>query len=1136
MIEFFKKNKIFFIVLTTIIIIVLGITLGIGISKKKKAKIQQEEQAKVQQELISNKEKLDKAEELKNDINKTEKEKDEDEYTDEYKEYLKLSDEEKKKVEAVPRKIKVDYSNLDNIRKDQEEDLNKKYVLPDDKKSEEKEEEKKDENNDDNKDVEVLPTKFDLRDKIDIKVENQQTFGLCWNFASLKSLETNLALVKGENYDFSESHIDYITSKEMSGNYRILHDGGNFEDMIKYSNLNKGFVLEETVPLDDYEEYEYNTFYNTKSEDITVVKDVKFPSFTKSEFNESQVDEKFKEFQATIKTHIMNYGSVYAGIMAPDFGKNYYFKDIDDINLSRGGHAVSIVGWDDNYSKENFKSPTGKQPEKNGAYIALNSWGESWGENGYFYISYEDISVHNNLNGIISTDTKDLVKLLDFKNEKLEKYIENTVYDQIITVNGKKYIKPTTLDSIRRIDLSNSELDNLNGLEYFKNIYELDLSNNKLENIDKLGNLKYSEIMGLRLNLSNNNIKDVAVLKDKYISSLFLDGNINVKGYGKIKKIGYLSLDNCGITELEDLSSIEDLGCINLSNNNISNYDSIGNCNSLYSIDLANNNLEDLSKINNILNNENIIFLDLSNNKLKDISNLKNNNHIYNLDLSNNTEIADFSPIKSCATLVMLKVENCGIKNAEDVLINSYQDEFLGNIGDDEFNYGEDKGDYDGGDDYWGIVYDLSNNIGISNIKSLKNATDIKLNNCDIKDISELKELEYLQEIELSGNKELSGDLSGKHFYRIDISDCNLDDNFNFFNVDEVYIINIEKNNIKNLELLKNKVNCINIEVDEYTDEITIPENVWVEAEKYNIRVEIPSTKNTTMNLTKFIKDGDFIGSIKSIDGKKYSNIIVNTPINSKDTEIKLEIYGNVSCEDVTLKFEINKNLDSLGLAVTKKPDKTDYALDEQINTNGIKVVNKYQNYIEKETNNFEIGETKGIDTNKALVPVTQNKFVTAFSVNIIGMNKEIDDGDLLDEDLIIPEDFEGEFPTLTFQTDEMYNIAKSYWSGNILNSNKYAKTIVLKSKKEYNKYEIPMYIPREYLYDIEGLKAMINSDIYIEFHEDVDNSIITSEELKYFDKFENLQNIYIITSKTDKSQVIVDQSKYNIILQDGVG
>lgn len=1126
MIEFFKKNKIFFIVLTTIIIIVLGITLGIGISKKKKAKIQQEEQAKVQQELISNKEKLDKAEALKNYINKTEKEKDEDEYTDEYKEYLKLSDEEKKKVEAVPRKIKVDYSNLDNIKKDQEEDLNKKYVLPDD----EKNEEKKDENNEDKKDVEVLPTKFDLRDKIDIKVENQQTFGLCWDFASLKSLETNLALVKGENYDFSESHIDYITSKEMSGNYRTLHDGGNFEDMIKYSNLNKGFVLEETVPLDDYEEYEYNTFYNTKSEDITVIKDVKFPSFTRTEFDESKVDEEFKEFQATIKTHIMNYGSLYAGIKSPDFGKNCYYKDSDDINLSRGNHAVSIVGWDDNYSRENFKSPTGKQPEKDGAYIALNSWGESWGENGYFYISYEDINVHDNLNGIISTDTKDLVKLSDFNNEKLEKYIENTVYDQIITVNGKKYIKPTTLDSIRRIDLSNSKLDNLNGLEYFKNIYELDLSNNKLENIDKIGTLEYPENYVLRLNLSNNNIKDVSALKDKNIDALFLDGNKNVKGYGQVTKVSYLSLENCGITELEDLSSITRLRCIDLSNNNISNYENIEDFNYLYSIDLSNNNLEDLSKINNILNNENIIIMDLSNNNLKDISNLKDNNHIYTLDLSNNTEIADFTPIKSCAGLSYLKVENCGIKNAEDVLINSYQDEFLGNVNYDEEDH------YDGDYDYWGISYDLSNNVGISNIKALKNASNIKLENCDIKDVSELKELEYLYGVDLSGNKEISGDLSEKYLSSLNVSNCNLNESFNFFNVAGVDIIDIRKNNINDLEALKKKTNYSSILIDEYTDETKLPENVFVEADKYDVTIEVPSANDTTINLTKLIKDDEFFGMIKSINGKKYSNVLINIPINSKKTEIKLSTYGNINCEDATIKFKVNKNLNSLGIAVTRKPDRIDYAIDEPVNTKGIKVVNKYENYIEKETNDFEIGDTKGIETNKALVPVTQNKFVTAFSVNIMGMNKEIDDGDLLDEDLIIPEDFEGEFPTLTFQTDEMYNIAKSYWSGNILNSNKYAKTIVLKSKKEYNRYEIPMYIPREYLYDIEGLKAMINSDIYIEFNEDVDNSIITSEELKYFDKFENLQNIYIITSETDKSKVIVDQSKYNIILQNGVG
>lgn len=41
-----------------------------------------------------------------------------------------------------------------------------------------------------------------------------------------------------------------------------------------------------------------------------------------------------------------------------------------------GGHAISIVGYDDN-----------KQ-----AWIIRNSWGEEWGEKGFGYVSYEDLS------------------------------------------------------------------------------------------------------------------------------------------------------------------------------------------------------------------------------------------------------------------------------------------------------------------------------------------------------------------------------------------------------------------------------------------------------------------------------------------------------------------------------------------------------------------------------------------------------------------------------------------------------------------------------------------------------------------------------------------------------------------------
>jgi len=91
-----------------------------------------------------------------------------------------------------------------------------------------------------------------------------------------------------------------------------------------------------------------------------------------------------KDYDA-VKRAVLQYGGVQTSIYLPAENRgsdgNVCYKGSEEPN-----HDTVIIGWDDNYPKEKFAS----NPESDGAFLCVNSWGESFGDGGFFHVSYED--------------------------------------------------------------------------------------------------------------------------------------------------------------------------------------------------------------------------------------------------------------------------------------------------------------------------------------------------------------------------------------------------------------------------------------------------------------------------------------------------------------------------------------------------------------------------------------------------------------------------------------------------------------------------------------------------------------------------------------------------------------------------
>lgn len=94
-----------------------------------------------------------------------------------------------------------------------------------------------------------------------------------------------------------------------------------------------------------------------------------------------------------IKSAIEKFGAVKVSYGAFAETTNMRNGAIYNPNNYGTNHDVVIVGWDDSYSRNNFRADNiyNGKPSKNGAWIIRNSWGTAGaGDKGYFYMSYED--------------------------------------------------------------------------------------------------------------------------------------------------------------------------------------------------------------------------------------------------------------------------------------------------------------------------------------------------------------------------------------------------------------------------------------------------------------------------------------------------------------------------------------------------------------------------------------------------------------------------------------------------------------------------------------------------------------------------------------------------------------------------